>query len=106
MTSKSGLGATIAYQRWTFDRCNIRTRLRTCFRCGKEVSEGAEIYGIMCDFARYVQSIIDVAYGAPEPNPEASTATMYDCNSLLQSGLKIMETSNTQQRETRRVSSY
>jgi hypothetical protein len=36
--------------------------------CCSEVPEGAEIYGIMCDCARYVQSIFDrgtEANGAP-----------------------------------------
>jgi hypothetical protein len=55
------LGATIAYQRWTFDRCNFRYKIAHLFCRSEEVSEGAEIYGIMCDFARYVQSIFDRA---------------------------------------------
>jgi hypothetical protein len=60
--------------------------------CRSEVPEGAEIYGIMCDCARYVQSIFDrgtVPYGAPEPNQERVIGHDVRCINQPQLDLKI-----------------
>jgi hypothetical protein len=78
--------------------------------CRREAPECAEIYGIMCDCARYVQSIFDrgtVPYGAPEPNPEAPLATMYDASTIgPENHGEVQKIRRIAQREIIRASSY